>query len=62
MPIGRIYRRSAVSVGIVVHTDYVVAGHCPGVTALFMSEVGKIVPKVDPKANIVMIMRLRADI
>ena len=59
---GRIYRQGAVSVGIVVHTDCVIAGHGPGVTTLFTSSVGKIVPKIDSKANIAKIMKLRADI
>lgn len=59
---GRIYRQGAVSVGIVVHTDCVTAGHGPGVTTLFTSSAGKIVPKVDSKANIAKIMKLRADI
>jgi hypothetical protein len=48
---GRIYRQGAVSVGIVVHTDCVIAGHGPGVTTLFTSSAGKIVPKIDPKAK-----------
>ncbi len=56
---GRIYRQGAVSVGIVVHTNCVTAGHGPGVTTLFTSRAGKIVPKVDKKANIAAIMKLR---
>jgi hypothetical protein len=48
---GRIYRQGAVSVGIVVHTDCVIAGHGPGVTTLFTSSAGKIFPKIDPKAK-----------
>jgi hypothetical protein len=59
---GRIYRQGAVSVGIVVHTNCVIAGHGPGVTTLFTNSAGRIVPKIDPKANIAKIMRLRADI
>ncbi|MCK4582037.1 DUF4438 domain-containing protein, partial [Candidatus Bathyarchaeota archaeon] len=35
---GRIYRRGALSVGIVTHSDCVVAGHGPGVTTLFTSK------------------------
>jgi len=59
---GRIYRRGAVSVGIVVHTNCVSSGHGPGVTTLFTSSTGKIVPKIDPKANIASILKLRTDI
>ncbi|MBX5320744.1 MAG: DUF4438 domain-containing protein [Candidatus Bathyarchaeota archaeon] len=59
---GRIYRKGAVSVGIVVHTNCVTSGHGPGVTTLFTSSTGKIVPKIDSKANIAAILRLRTDI
>jgi hypothetical protein len=56
---GRIYRQGAISVGIVVHTNCVIAGHGPGVTTLFTSTTGKIIPKIDKKANIASIMKLR---
>lgn len=59
---GRIYRKGAVSVGIVVHTNCVTSGHGPGVTTLFTSSTGKIVPKTDAKANIASILKLRTDI
>jgi len=59
---GRIYRRGAVSVGIVAHTNSVTSGHGPGVTTLFTSSTGKIVPKIDAKANIASILKLRTDI
>jgi hypothetical protein len=59
---GRIYKQGAVSVGIVVHTNCVTSGHGPGVTTLFTSPTGKIVPKIDAKANIASILKLRADI
>ena len=59
---GRIYKQGAVSVGIVVHTNCVTSGHGPGVTTLFTSSTGKIIPKVDAKANIASILKLRADI
>lgn len=59
---GRIYKKGAVTVGIVVHTDCVTSGHGPGVTTLFTSSAGKIIPRVDPKANIAYLLRLRTDI
>jgi hypothetical protein len=59
---GRIYRQGAVSVGIVVHTNCVISGHGPGVTTLFTSSTGKIVPKIDTRANIAALLKLRADI
>jgi len=59
---GRIFRKGAVSVGIVVHTNCITSGHGPGVTTLFTSSTGKIVPKIDVKANIASILKLRTDI
>jgi hypothetical protein len=56
---GRIYKEGAVSVGIVVHSDCVIAGHGPGVTTLLTSSSGHILPKIDPKANIAEILKLR---
>jgi hypothetical protein len=59
---GRIYKHGAISVGIVVHTNCVLAGHGPGVTTLFTSTAGKIVPRIDKKANIAPILKLRKDL
>ena len=59
---GRIYRRGAVSVGIVTHSDCVVAGHGPGVTTLFTSKTGAIKPLMDSGANVAKFMKLRDDI
>jgi hypothetical protein len=59
---GRIYKKGAISVGIVVHTNCVTSGHGPGVTTLFTSSTGKIIPRIDAKANIASILKLRTDI
>jgi hypothetical protein len=59
---GRIYRQGAISVGIVVHTNCITAGHGPGVTSLMTSPSGKIIPKIDAKANIAYLLKLRSDI
>jgi len=59
---GRIYKQGAMSVGIVVHTNCVSSGHGPGVTTLLTSSTGKIIPKIDSKANIALILGLRTDI
>jgi len=59
---GRIYRQGAVSVGVVVHTNCVTAGHGPGVTSLMSSTSGKIVPQINQKANLASLLKLRADI
>jgi hypothetical protein len=59
---GRIYRQGAVSVGIVVHTNCVSAGHGPGVTTLMTSHNGRIIPQISQEANIASLLKLRADI
>jgi len=59
---GRIYRQGAISIGVVVHTNCLVAGHGPGVTTIMSSPEGKIVPKIDPKTNVASLLKLRADI
>ncbi|MGA3111507.1 MAG: DUF4438 domain-containing protein [Candidatus Bathyarchaeia archaeon] len=59
---GRIYRQGAVSVGVVIHSNCVTAGHGPGVTTLMTSPSGKIVPLVNREANVASLLKLRADI
>ena len=59
---GRIYRQGAITIGIVVHTNCVTAGHGPGVTSLLTSSTGKIIPQINEKANIASLLKLRADI
>lgn len=49
---GRIYRTGAVSIGVVVHSDCVIAGHGPGVMTVFTSKDGMIIPEIDEKANL----------
>ena len=49
---GRIYKHGAVSVGIVVHTNCIIAGHGPGVTTLFTSSTGKIIPRIEKKRTL----------
>jgi hypothetical protein len=57
---GRTYRTGAVSIGIVAHGCSDIAGHGPGVTSLLTSLSGKLVPTIDPAANIATILNLRA--
>jgi hypothetical protein len=57
---GRIYRQGAISIGIVVHTNCITAGHGPGVTTLITSPDGKIIPQINAKANIASLLNLRA--
>ena len=59
---GRIYRQGAISIGVIVHTNCVTAGHGPGVTTLMTSSNGTIIPKISQNANIASMLKLRADI
>src|SRR3990170_4955838 len=55
---GRIYKTGAVSIGVIVHSNCVTAGHGPGVTTLLTSAAGKIVPCIDSTANIGAYLRI----
>jgi hypothetical protein len=59
---GRIYRKGAMSVSIVTHSDCVTAGHGPGTTTLFTSKTGAIKPVIEADANIAKILGLRDDL
>jgi hypothetical protein len=59
---GRIFRKGVISVGIVTHSNCIVAGHGPGVTTLFTSKKGAIEPFIEPDANIAKILNLRDDL
>lgn len=49
---GREYRKGAISIGIVVHSDCKLSGHGPGVTTLMTCAVPLIEPVIDPRANL----------
>jgi hypothetical protein len=49
---GRAYRQGAVSIGIVVHSDCLLAGHGPGVTTLLTCATPLIKPVIDASANL----------
>ena len=59
---GRIYRKGAMSVSIVTHSNCVTAGHGPGTTTLFTSKTGAIKPVIEAGANIARILGLRDDL
>lgn len=59
---GRCFRKGAVSIGVVVHSDCIMAGHGPGVTTILSSKAGRIAPVLDRKANIANYLGLRKDI
>ena len=49
---GRAYRKGAITIGIVIHSDCLEAGHGPGVTTLMTCAFPLIKPVIDPGANI----------
>ena len=55
---GRMYRKGAITVGVVVHSDCVLSGHGPGVTTILSHSRGGIVPRIEPAANIASILKI----
>lgn len=49
---GRCFKKGAASVGVVVHSNCVIAGHGPGVTTIATSARGAIKPVISKDANI----------
>lgn len=55
---GRTFKKGAVSIGVVVHSDCLLAGHGPGITTVMTSATGAIEPVIDAKANVARILRI----
>ncbi len=55
---GRAYRKGAVTIGIVVHSDCLKSGHGPGVSTLMTAETSLIKPVIDSRANIADILHI----
>lgn len=53
---GRTFRKGAVTIGIVVHSNSTLAGHGPGLSTLLTSSEGHLRPALDPKANLARIL------
>ncbi len=49
---GRIYKTGGMVIGIVVHSNCVLAGHGPGVMVIMSSKEGLLVPETDSRANL----------
>ncbi len=49
---GRIWHSGSITIGVVIHSNSVVAGHGPGVSTLATSLSGKIKPVISEKANL----------
>lgn len=59
---GRFYRRGAVEIGVIVHSDSFQSGHGPGVTTLLTANGGQLQPAVTAGANIATYLNLRSDL
>lgn len=55
---GRHYYEGAVTIGVVAHSDSFLSGHGPGVSTLFSSKMGHIVPKISKDANLAHVLRI----
>ena len=53
---GRCFRKGAVTIGVVVHSDCVLSGHGPGVTTIITSQTNNIEYHLNNDANIANIM------
>ncbi|MDP2871544.1 MAG: DUF4438 domain-containing protein [Bacillota bacterium] len=56
---GRSYRKGAIEIGVVVHSDSKISGHGPGVTTLLTANRGEIRPVLDAGANIAFYLGVR---
>lgn len=55
---GRTFKRGAISIGVVVHSDCLLAGHGPGLTTIMTSAAGAIEPVIGSRANIGRLLRI----
>lgn len=58
---GRIYKTGAVSIGIIVHSNCVIAGHGPGVMTVLTSSKGRIKPVLNKRSNLINYLRLHKE-
>lgn len=49
---GRNFMTGAITIGVIVHSDCILAGHGPGVTTLMTCKTSLITPVIDSKANL----------
>lgn len=55
---GRTYRKGAVTIGIVVHSNSTLSGHGPGISTLLTSAEPRIKPLLNPSANLARLMKI----
>lgn len=53
---GRTFRKGAVTIGIIVHSNSPLAGHGPGMSTLLTSAKGDIKPVINPNANLARVL------
>ena len=49
---GRCLRKGAITIGVIIHADCLLAGHGPGVTTVLSCQKPLIIPRLSAKANI----------
>jgi hypothetical protein len=55
---GRTYRKGAVTIGIVVHSNSTLSGHGPGISTLLTSAETRIRPILNPHGNLARILKI----
>ncbi len=55
---GRTHQKGAITIGMVIHSDCLLAGHGPGVTTLMTVKSPKIIPIIDSTANIANLLKI----
>ncbi len=55
---GRTFKKGAVSIGIVVHSNSTLAGHGPGISTLLTAAGPRIKPALNPQANLGRILKI----
>lgn len=55
---GRTYRKGAVTVGVVVHSNSTLAGHGPGISTIVTCPDERLVPVINPHANLAEILAI----
>lgn len=56
---GRIYRKDAITIGVISHSTSKDSGHGPGVTTIFSSAKGNIELEINPDANLAKLLKIR---
>ncbi|MBN1266125.1 MAG: DUF4438 domain-containing protein [Anaerolineales bacterium] len=55
---GRAFRKGAMSIGVIVHSDCKKSGHGPGVTTIMTAAQPRIKPALNPKANLADLLQI----